>query len=310
MRKITLLFLFAANSLLAQSWCPQGATWKYSFYGFMTNGYNELHYAGDTLLQNVTCNRIEHRFKGSHYSAPNTMSDIHIGNYYTYESNQVVYVLSDTLFDTLYNFNAAVGDQWQIVRHPFGSSCWPSPRRTVQVTDTGHVIINSTWLKKLVLQYTLGYGMSAQTYHDTVYQTVGSIHHFLFPFHCEGLVIDPDFSDFLQPFRCYSDNGVLVAYAAPGIVDCNFIAGTAPAPALGGGVRVFPNPFSGMLIVENEEGAGQFRLNDVLGKTVWMQSLDRGTRSIDLAGLPAGIYSAVLQTPSGVFPMGRLLLSR
>jgi hypothetical protein len=77
----------------------------------------------------------------------------------------------------------------------------------------------------------------------------------------------------------------------------NGITSTSTA-RLGSALLVYPNPSQGTLHVVLGDGASspytQCRLVSTLGQTVYSQSIGTGTRQLELSGLPAGLYTLIL----------------
>jgi hypothetical protein len=71
-------------------------------------------------------------------------------------------------------------------------------------------------------------------------------------------------------------------------------AETSPGEA---GVKIYPNPATGLLNVESSQPAATFRIVDQLGQEVMRGSLDGLQTTIDLAGLEPGLYLLALDHP-------------
>src|ERR1700741_2173723 len=103
MKRTLLTFFIIAFvfNLNAQMWCAPGASWKYTFTGYLSNGYTELNYVSDTIINSITCKKINQRFKGMYLfvSSTNTV-DISIQNHFIYENAKTVYIYSNSVFDT------------------------------------------------------------------------------------------------------------------------------------------------------------------------------------------------------------------
>lgn len=285
--RLLLLACLFATTLSAQNWCPPGALWKHSMYGFQCSGYSELIYVGDTLIQSKTCKKINHRFLGYNpMFAPTGTVNVSIANHFTYESNKVVYYYNiNSQFDTLFNFNANIGDVWLRVVSPHGGICNVLPRKPVEVLDTGSVILNSVQLKKLVLKYTNVYMSTfTTTVIDTVYEKIGSKKNFLFPFVCEGAIVDPDILAG-GAFRCYFDN----SFGNYNVTtNCNYINSVEENYFIAQPLLVmFPNPTTDYLAFSSNQEIVSVRVTDVLGKEYSVRLLDE---RIDVSKLSSGIY--------------------
>lgn len=85
------------------------------------------------------------------------------------------------------------------------------------------------------------------------------------------------------------------------------IASTQEEWNMGNALRIYPNPNNGMFTVDmdlQEGGAGQFKLIDMTGKTVWQNELQlqNGTNAypVETRGLKPGIYWLNIHTPGAV----------
>ena len=287
--------LFTTN-LSAQNWCPPGALWKHSMHGFQCSGYSELIYVGDTLIQSKTCKKINHRFLGYNpMFAPTGTVNVSIANHFTYENNKVVYYYNiNSQFDTLFNFNANIGDVWLRVVSPHGGVCNVLPRKSVEVLDTGTVMLNSVQLKKLVLKYTNVYMSTfTTTIIDTVYEKIGSKKNFLFPFVCEGALVDPDILAG-GAFRCYFDN----SFGNYNVTtNCNYINNVEQNDISAQETAVlFPNPTNDYLMFSSNQEIVSVRVMDVLGKEYSFLLLDG---RLDVSKLSSGVYFLHATNQSG-----------
>lgn len=225
--------------------------------------------------------------------APTGTVNVSITNHFTYENNKVVYCFTSNLqFDTLYNFNANIGDKWLRVLHPNSAICSPQ-RREVVVLDTGHVIINSTNLKKIVLKYINVYMATyTTTIIDTVYEKIGSKRNFLFPFVCEGAIIDPDFLAG-GSFRCYSDN-VFGSYNL--VSNCNYILNVETKAKEKDDCFLFPNPASNQISISCAYIASRILISDTYGK---FYKIEPNTNAIDVSELEPGLYCLQIEKSNG-----------
>jgi len=126
-----ILFLLFSVSIHAQNWSPSGANWKYSYYGFFP-GYVDVLYSGDTVIDGQSTKILSKTFAGIDWSM--TVVTNFIGNEYTYENNGVIFLRYQNQWDTLYNFNAQVGEHWRMAKHPITSVCPENSRLKVVAT--------------------------------------------------------------------------------------------------------------------------------------------------------------------------------
>lgn len=198
MKKIVYVLMFISINycLNAQSWCKTGATW---YYGWQ-NGYTKHQFIGAATIASVTCEKIERTDITFNAGATVTSTPTY---YYTKTSGSLItlYNTVTTLFDTLYNFNANIGDSWSFPHHEH-MECSKSK---MTVTDTGHIVvsgINLKFQKVNVLQFVLGGSFSFSSV-DTVFERIGNKKIYLFdeyeacPWYTDGYTH--------AGFRCYTD---------------------------------------------------------------------------------------------------------
>jgi len=196
MKKIILLILIIATKLqVAQTWCPPGANWHYKdFYPWWTAyrmGVTELKFTNTVTINSTVCCEIAKSFTGVIGDPNNPVTTMTYAPLYTYENNRVYYLYNSTTssFDTICNFNANIGDKWGIC---FVMGCSSKP--TLTVVDTGHVLINSQFLKKIVVS-------PSTMIYDTIIEKIGGFNHYLGAYY-KCIADLPQMPDFI----CYQDN--------------------------------------------------------------------------------------------------------
>ena len=224
------LFTLFSFSFKAQNWSPSGANWKYSYNGFFP-GYVDVMYSGDTLIDGQTAKILSKTFHGIDWSMAVISSAI--GKEFTYENNGVIYLRYQNQWDTLYHFNAQVGDHWRMAKQPIVSVCPENSR--LNVMAIGNKIINNETRKYVVVDFcnpdlsSLGWGQ------DTIVENIGFIGSYFLPYdQFEGAVDGSEGG----PFRCYSHDNF--ATYAPHFSDaCDFIVGL---DELSSTFNIYPNP--------------------------------------------------------------------
>ncbi len=324
--KIKLLISFSiviTISIQAQNWCPPGAIWSYTMGPAITptqprSGMINDVYKSDTIINGKVCKHIVGVFKGR----VNPDSPLLIYNKYresyTYENNKVIYVwlysaLSNVnTFDTVVNFNAAIGDKW--LKNRWGGTC--NSRRPVMVKDTGHVTISGQSLKRVVTSYTSAYTSGIYTYTsqiiDTLFEKIMNRSRFMIPQYCE---LDNvfDFEIFNGNFLCYNDS-LFSNYQRPGTTNCGYIINGLQEK---GGVlfqgRIYPNPASGQLLIEseilNQNEVYSIVLTDLLGQcaaTMELKSLNNRL-FLDLTAVNQGIYCLQLRDRKGILANQKII---
>lgn len=290
---ISIFFVFIFTFIKSQTWCPQGATWHYRvyvpiFYPYQ-DGTIKLTYTHTTNINNITCKHLTGEFKGiiGTASSPTQTANNYV-DIDTYENNNIVYLYnSNTLiFDTIANLNALIGDKWLLAEFPSPSA--PScnfNRPIVSVIDTGHAIVNSHWLKKIVVNYTLN--SMAKT--DTIIERILDVRNFLFPYyHC--IADGPNYGGFV----CYQDNN-FGTFIRPGYTLCNYIPVNINEHNLfENKIFIYPNPVKDKLNL-NFNSSREFdkvSIYNSISQLIREEEIafKNNSGSIKIADLPNGVY--------------------
>ena len=285
MKKITLLFIFiiCAINTKAQIVFPvYGADWHYMIHNngfsgptFYTN--QEIKYIKDTM---ITGRNVALFGDIDNFILPGTYSKT-----YVYTGN-----------DTVYFFNAATQNQWQIL---YNFNCTAGQSWTVYLTDStiysNHTIdtitvfvdsvkyntINGFSLKALYVEY------SAPFLHTSViYDKIGDIN-YLFNFTPRSWALC-DGCSYYCGLLCYQDS-TFALYQPDSTKDCNYhTSGIKQTSNNDYQILIYPNPANSViqLTVSNEQ-IQEIKLCNVLGNEI----LQSKQSSIDVSNLPNGIYS-------------------
>lgn len=192
------------SNLVAQTWCPLSATWTYSFENFTSTGYTRFTCVGDTIIAEVECQKVEREV---HYY--DFISSTYVSGtgprYCTRDVAGLVPLWDGAAFDTLYNFNAAVGSSWRLPN----DGSYPTDR-TVNVVGAGVSEVNGIplqWLKVTLDGVPM----------DTVFERMGGLGFYWLPWEMNI----PD--GFAGPLRCYED--LEFQYSADPTAPCDLILG-------------------------------------------------------------------------------------
>ena len=194
------LCLFCSSVLQAQMFGDTNAKWIYEISNFSTTGYYETDLIGTTVLDNQAVQT--YRTTVHEYSLATRDTNIYQRpNEFMYEENGVLYYYNSTTidFDTLIWFDGLPGDVWDI-QSPIDSS----EVFTTEIIDTGSLIINSSPLRFLAVQYNGGIL-------DTLVEDIGSLSSSIKPW--EKLISEA------PAFRCYCDDN-LGLYQKDPSTDC------------------------------------------------------------------------------------------
>ena len=281
MKRTTLLTLAAVCVAMAQaqSWFPTGATWHYGYMNGSFLGYVKVEVIGDTVIDGHACKTLERTretvetFSGSY----NTEA---LGTIHAFDSAGVVWLFVPTTasFDTLYDFNAAPGNTWQLAAMPeaFDAAAY------AQVVDTGTVLIDGLSLRWMAVDIWCP-GSWSFAVHDTIIERIGT--------HTYPLPQDPCLAavDGAEGggLRCYHDPEI--DYATYVSTACDLILNLDEQVG-GSSWMVFPNPGMDMITI-NASGLEEVRIQDGIGRIQLARSFPQCDRTdLDLGSLPSGGY--------------------
>ncbi len=278
----------------AQSWCAPNTVFYRDFFGdFNYPGYIKYSFSNTTTVNNLPCQVILTEKKNHSYS--NIIGIVTTtSNLVTNFNNGVVsrYNQNTTNFDTIYNFNATIGDKWSL--SPKNHTTCAKSRVTVAATGTQVIQgISLKWLKVDIAGYSI-YNMNTPTmYTDTIFEKFGSKKYDFF----EAFNLCPWASDGFSggKLRCFNDNQ-LVNYST-GTIVCNYFY----IPPVGlnenevDAFQLFPNPVSGTLVLKLSNSNTQpykINLQNTLGQIVLQKQLEPtgNELELDVNDLPKGIY--------------------
>jgi hypothetical protein len=191
-------------------------------------------YSGDTVIEGQSAKILSKNFTGIDWSM--TVVTNLIGNEYTYEDNGVIFLRYLNQWDTLYQFNAQVGDHWRMAKQPFANVCPENSR--LKVLSTGNKIINNETRKYLVVDFcnpdltSLGWGQ------DTIVENIGFIGTYFLPYDQFDGALDGNEGG---PFRCYSHDN-FATYAPHFSGACDYIVGLEEVTAAQTTFTIYPNP--------------------------------------------------------------------
>jgi hypothetical protein len=281
---ISCFFIFISACAYAQSWAPPEAIWSYNYLGLGGEGYVQITYVKDTVLDAVNCKRLNKRlFQKNAFTG--TVQSYNIGSIFTYENNGIVYIRYNGVFDTLYHFNAVPGETWNVPGTSPVNTC--NAVTKIEVLDTATVLINNVPLRRLIVHYQYQNNPSAY-FKDTLIERIGSLRQYMVPWDiCLGMVDGNEGG----ALRCYTDN-VVGEFKHNFYSDCSEIIGMYENISAQE-VIVSPNPVSGMLqiifIRASIEGL-HISLSDAAGKELREIKTHNTNISIDFSEYPSGIY--------------------
>lgn len=278
MRACTVLLVILRAAMgNAQSWLPDEAVWHYDYVsGFGAQGFVRVEIVGDTVVDGLTCKRLNPTQHGFNFISGTSFSN-QLTSILLQESDGLVRAHVPMLgFDTLYHMHAVPGDVWRLARLPGTRIC--ADDSFVLVTDTGTTIVSGITLRWLAVD--VHFMPAGVVESDTVLERVGTLRHYLLPHDaCNGWVDGQQGGS----FRCYTDSQV--SYSSTSGLPCGFILHTASVVNRPG-ISVYPNPGSGGVWVSWPSGIlpRTIVLFDSMGR-VALRSAVQPNGFVDLAAL-------------------------
>lgn len=289
---LLLVIILSFQSLKAQYWCTPGSEWHFDHKYFNNPGYRSWKYLYDTTIAGNTCNKI----KVNSTVAPTNWPVTQFINYvYTYSSNKVVYIKDVTQlsnsFDTLFNFNAAIGDKWRMA--PVSRAFCAAGH--VIVLDTGNASIQGQTLHWLKVNYL----SASKNSIDTIFERLGALN--VFPYWPDNICPGAIDGEEGGQLRCFSDSQI-TGYKHAYTNDCNYYPGYNVGLATPEGqdkqVRMFPNPATDALTIEAAHLSGRdctLQLTDLLGRVIFSQAFDHAPVHLNMSKVQSGIYLVKLK---------------
>jgi hypothetical protein len=238
-------------------------------------GVTELRFTNTVTINNTVCCEIAKTFTGVTGDPGNPVTTFNYPSLYTYENNKVYYIYnsSSNSFDTLCNFNANIGDKWGIC-----FTVWCSNKPTSTVVDTGHVVINNQYLKKIVVSY-------SNARYDTIIEKIGGFNRYLGSYYkCNGDL--PEVPDFI----CYQDNNFPL-FMKSKVYTCSYDVGLNEFEDEYT-FRIFPNPITDEFIIKSS-------LNIVLNKVTMVNA--QGQKILEYVDFPTNKKILINSYAKGIY---------
>jgi len=265
--------LYIANFQIVTKEYPElGAEWYYEITDDGGNvTYQYLQCSGDTTINQKDV-KIILRTNTLYDKGPHQT----VTHEYVYGENGVVYWWNKDLqeFTTLYNFNAEVGDEWEI---KVGMESI-----TMHVDEVTTCEYNDEVMKMLIVSDEddiFSGNIICNMGHTTSY----------FP---EKLMSRRDSDYRVDGIRCYWLDGRLMF--SNGETDCEKIYSVEENNSNDNSLfRIFPNPTNGTFVLETENNVS-FKITNLIGQTIISGNLEIGTNNIDVSDLNDGIYFIIV----------------
>jgi len=289
------LFIFFSFSFHAQNWSPSGANWKYSYVGFFP-GYVDVLYTGDTVIDSQSAKILSKTFTGIDWSMAIVTS--FIGNEYTYENNGIIFLRYQNQWDTLYHFNAQVGEHWRMAKQPTTSVCPENSR--LKVLATGNKTINNETRKYVVVDF-CNPDLSSLGVQVTIVENIGFIGSYFLPYDQFDGAVDGNEGG---PFRCYSHDN-FATYAAHFSGACDYIVGVEEVTATST-FTVYPNPVGNEIHLSNDYTGtfttytiysldGKIQQAGTISETILLDHLTVGNYLLEISNSTQKLFAKVVK---------------
>ena len=278
MKKVLLLLILLNSSFLfAQSeWAPKGAIWHYNYPSETGIQYTTIESVGDTIIHGIECKILQ------------TSLNLDPVRVYSYYNDGIVWVTKKGPFHKLYDFNANIGDTWQVI-DVFGR-CQTDSLATVIVDRIGDTTINNIQLSYIVVRFLTSarwgfecYGTSGTSY--KIIENIGAL----------GYMFPQSFCaiDFPYPcsLRCYSDSKL--GTFETGIADsCNLTVTEINENLLKKSIAIYPNPIKDELNIDllNSNYCAFLTIYNLFGMPVLKKIIYGSMSSVNLNELTSGYY--------------------
>ena len=301
--KVSHLLLFILSlgyisGVNAQNWFPVGAQWHYDRQSGIgpLHDYFRLSVEKDTIINGKACQKI---IKDDGLECLK-----HDSVEFVYEQNDSVFIflLEFDEFRLYYNLTMAVGDT--LFLELMDLSTPPDLDTILTVLDSVSTVqINGASYQKQHLTFKYLGEYSQYTQSLSMLERIGMEPYFFYhhreepSFSCDG--------DFITGLRCYED--ALVGFYETGLADsCTYKLDLSPTVLDSRQLKVYPNPAYDVLNISSSLGYAHFNytLTSISGELI----LEGRAHSLDVSGLPRGLYILTVTDQSAVMGRQKIVL--
>jgi hypothetical protein len=314
MKKLIYLCLFLSFSNVSNAqvqdsapWCPDGATWVYTRFGWGSY-HNIYEYVGDTLILGFTTKKIRDRNIEVFFTSPQFTDFFRIQGDTNYlflrESNDSIFIFSDGQFKFMYNFSAGIGDQFTLNNFVDYRTC---------AAESSNFVDDTLTLTEINTNYTVGdlifrkasFSSSGRWGFSYLINKIGPFQN-LFPV--------PTTSDCYAQLgytglRCYSDNVRGTIYFTDTTnqrFSCEYLISTTLGIednlSLKPNLIVYPNPGVDMINIDIDVSFADLEIIDLNGRLV-LSLNNTSLKGIDISSLRSGSYVIKVISNSNIYPI-------
>jgi hypothetical protein len=250
-------------------------------------------YTRDTTVISKRCKVLQKTQFG--YSYLGVYDTVNLGNEFTYldSTSNIVYRFFDNKFDTLYNFNALIGDKWRV--HGMHNT---TDSGIVVVDSIGKKIINSDTLQAIFMSTVTGSCIGWSSVE--VVERLGCINDYMFPNYISCVA---DLSEG-GPLRCYTDDNFPI-YMTGESAHCDFITSIVSYKNINDIIEIYPNPATDNLIIEAPQNA-IIEIANIQGQLIKTFTTKSAKTNINVSALPSGVYVVQVKSEK-VYKVGRFV---
>lgn len=286
MRVVQLFFftVFLVQNAFAQDFARPDSKFVFQSLNIWAPGIMKMTFEKDTISDGRELRKFDREFTLIPRGIGDTIREKR-SSFFFHSKNGVIEFSDDLIhFDTLFNFNASIGQKWNIYYNYFRNI---SDSMEVEILDTFRIDFAG---RKLIAQ-SVKYSRNGQLdFYDTVIENLGNKWHYFLPWDIGERGADGGHGG---PIKCFQNNelGTISFENSPDWswidFDCDEISDKS-FPVFEK-AKIYPNPFRDFLTVESSSG-GSFFLKKYLGKTLSKIWISYGKNEVDLQSLQPGVY--------------------
>lgn len=287
----------------------RNSEWIYTYNnGWTTTGYHEIRYGNDTIIDDRVANVLDRTQVYFDFRGSPSVDTIKRSPLIVFGTTDLVELLIDNEFDTLYNFGGDIGDSWtNRIENYENMDIDINIKHTIE--DKGQIELGPEALLydyfSVRYEYLNFDGEYVEDYQiDTIVRHIGNISRYILPWHSP-----PTFVDFADggPFRCYSNFDELVYQKNPSMA-CDFIVSNDDL-TLSNQITVYPNPTNNALQIDVDDLINEaifYSIYSINGK-LHQQNIALQKNKIDVSSMESGLYFLQLKTSTNVFAIKKFI---
>lgn len=286
-----ILFTQFGSNLFGQAFGGKNARWVFDYRGGATNGITIINYIKDTVIgQRIVSIYMKRGIRKFN----NDTINVALEPIYLHAKNGIIeFSMNARNFDTLYNYKAEIGQSWIIYRH----DPYISDSIKVTILDTFRTIISNQNIFTQQIEWTDYYSFGTQTFVDTVYDHIGALWTYMFPFDGKDVAIDGGEGGVI---RCFKNDFLGVVefhskYIKYFNYDCDNLTSVSTPKTGEKFFSVSPNPVINELYVESEHpDIAPLKIVDITGHVLFTADILPGMNTLDVKWMPSGYYMVII----------------